>query len=117
DARDPDHSRVRKLEEVLSTEGAMRLLNEGWIAEMEKNGYAGAGHVAAYTENLFGWSTTVPGSVDPKVFEKLYLDDEAKLGARKWLEEKSPEALMSITVTLLESARRGYWTPSEAERQ
>ncbi|MFO0755262.1 MAG: cobaltochelatase subunit CobN [Byssovorax sp.] len=120
DAREPDRSRIRQLDEVLSTESSSRLLNEGWVKEMQKNGYAGAGHVAAYTENLFGWATSVPGSVDPEVFakvKKIYLEDEGKLGTRKWMEESSPEALLSVTTTLIESSRLGYWKPSAAEQQ
>jgi cobaltochelatase CobN len=120
DAREPDRSKIRNLDEVLSTEAASRLLNEGWVKEMQKNGYAGAGHVAAYSENLFGWSTTVPGSIDPEVFEKvkkIYLEDEGKLGTRDWLEKSNPEALMAVTTTLIESARLGYWHPSETEQR
>jgi cobaltochelatase CobN len=120
DTREPDRSRIRDLDEVVSTESSARLLNEGWIKEMEKSGYAGAGHVAAYTENLFGWATSVPGSVDPEVFarvKKIYLDDEGKLGARAWLSQSSPEALLSVTTTLIESSRLGYWKPSDEDKQ
>jgi cobaltochelatase CobN len=120
DARDASRSRVRDLAEVVSTEGALRLLNDGWVDEMKKSGYAGAGHVAAYTENLFGWATTVPSSVDAAVFERIermYLEDEGKHGTRAWFEASSPESLLAVTVTLLESARRGYWKPTAEQRQ
>lgn len=120
DARQPGAARTRKLAEVLSTEEQTRLFNEAWIESMRADDYAGAGHVAAYVENLFGWSTTTPGAVDPRTFERIdavYVRDEGQLGTRKWLEEKSPDALASITVTLLEAARRGYWKPSAQARE
>lgn len=116
DVRDPDRPRTRQLAEVLSTEGAARLLNERWIKDMQQQGYAGAGHVGAYVENLFGWSTTNPGSVDGKFFQRVdevYREDTQKLGTRKWLERDNPDALLQVTVTLIESARRGYWSPGK----
>jgi cobaltochelatase CobN len=119
DVRDPSRARARDLAEVVSAEGATRLLNERWIREMQASGYAGAGHVSAYAENLFGWASTVPGSVSEDTFARLdetYLQDKGKLGTRKWMEDAGPEALRSLTVTLLEAARRGYWKPSEAAK-
>ncbi|HVV83314.1 MAG TPA: cobaltochelatase subunit CobN [Kofleriaceae bacterium] len=112
DVRDPDNPRARDLAEVVSTESAVRLLNQQWIKDMKSNGYAGGGHVSAYTENLFGWATTVPGSVDPQLFAKvdqMYLQDADN---RAWLEKDNPDALLDMTATLLESARRGYYQPS-----
>jgi cobaltochelatase CobN len=117
DARDPNAPRTRDLAEVLSAETATRVLNEAWINGMKENGYAGGGHVGAYVENLFGWATTVPGSVDSQVFARvneLYLRDAAN---RRWLEEKNPDALLDVTSTLLESARRGYYQPTKEERE
>jgi cobalamin biosynthesis Mg chelatase CobN len=45
---------------------------------------------------------------------ELYLRDTAN---RRWLEEKNPDALLDVTSTLLESARRGYYQPTKEERE
>ena len=119
DVRDPSAPRARDLAEVVSTESAVRLLNQRWIADMKANGYAGAGHVSAYVENMFGWASTVPGSVDERLFERVgeaFLHDALEPGTRAWLEQQNPDALLDVTTTLIESARRGYYHPSDQAR-
>jgi cobaltochelatase CobN len=116
DVRDPNAPRTRALAEVLSTETQVRVLDEQWIRGMKAQGYAGGGHVSAYVENLFGWATTVPGSVDGRVFARVaetYVRDREN---RRWLAEQNPDALLDLTATLLESARRGHWQPTAQER-
>lgn len=120
DVRDPSRPRARDLAEVISTEGAVRLLNPRWIADMKASGYAGGGHVAAYVENLFGWESTVAGSVDSAMFarvEEAYLRDGLEPGTRAWLERDNPDALLDVTTTLVESARRGYYQLDDAGRE
>ena len=68
--------------------------------------------------NIFGWNVTRPSALDPKLYDdlyRLYVDDAEGLGVRQFLEQKNPAAYQSMTETMLESARKGYWKPSDVQ--
>ncbi|HID56437.1 TPA: cobaltochelatase subunit CobN, partial [Candidatus Poribacteria bacterium] len=116
DVRDPSNSRMRDFNEVIRTELRVRFLNEKWIKGMMKSGYAGAGQMAALAENTFGWRVTRPSSIQEEVWKEIYevyVKDKYNLGLREWFEQLNPYAFQDIAAVPLESARKGYWKPSE----
>ena len=45
----------------------------------------------------------------------MYVADNQQLGIRKYFQQKNPAAYQAMTATMLESARKGYWKPSEKQ--
>ena len=45
----------------------------------------------------------------------MYIADEQQLGIRAYFQQKNPAAYQAMTATMLESARKGYWKPTEAQ--
>ena len=43
----------------------------------------------------------------------VFIDDKHGLAMREYFEGKNPYALQDMTSVMLETARKGYWTPSE----
>jgi cobaltochelatase CobN len=45
----------------------------------------------------------------------MYVADVQQLGIRTYFQQKNPAAYQAMTATMLESVRKGYWKPSEAQ--
>ena len=66
--------------------------------------------------NLFGWNVTRPSALDPQLYDqlyRLYVSDEEQLGVREFFQQKNPAAYQSMTTTMLEGVRKGYWQPTD----
>lgn len=115
DVRDPDGARMRDFNEVMDTDFRTQLLNPNWIAGMKQHDYAGAGHIAELVKNTFGWQVTRKSSVSPGTWDDVYatyVQDKYKLGLERWMNDVNPHARQEMAATLLEAARKGYWSAS-----
>jgi len=57
-----------------------------------------------------------PSAIDEGMWNETYavlVDDKHRLGIRQFFEDKNPYALQDLTAVMLETARKGYWHPSE----
>ncbi len=120
DVRDLDSTEIRSLEEVLRSELRARLFNEKWIRGMMAENYAGAGQMTELTKNTFGWAVTRPGSINDFMWSeiaKIYLHDKYRLGIQKWFNTENPHAQQEMAATLIEAARKRYWTGPAEEIQ
>ena len=92
---------------------AARYLNDEWIKGQIEAGYSGAMMYAEVMQNLYGWSVVSNGELIGqetwnRVFEKYQSEDMVN-----HLSHASPYALQSITGSMLESVRMGYWDASD----
>ncbi len=115
DVRDPAQSSMLTAQQALRAELRTKFWNPAWIAAQQKENFSGAVEIAKITSNLFGWQVSKPNAIAPDVWdtvEQIYVQDSLKLNLRNWFSQHNPYAWQSLTATLLETARKGYWKPS-----
>jgi cobaltochelatase CobN len=113
DSADPGRPRVRSLAEEAARVVRSRVLNEKWLAAMERHGYKGAFEMAATVDYLFGYDATAH-VVEDWMYERVtetYVGDPAR---RAFFEASNPWALRAIAERLLEASERGLWAASAA---
>ena len=118
DYRNPRRRRMQGLKEAIDIEARTTILNPNFIRERMKGDEGTAQMFGEVFRNIFGWNVTRPSALDPKLYDdlyRLYVEDAEGLGVRQFLEQKNPAAYQSMTETMLESARKGYWKPSGAQ--
>ena len=120
DYRNPRNRRMQGVKEAIDIEVRTTLLNPNYVRERMKGDEGTAQMFGEMFRNVFGWSVTRPSSLDPQLYDdlyRMYMADEQQLGIRPWFQQKNPAAYQAMTATMLESARKGYWLPSEAQLQ
>jgi len=112
DTSDISRIAVRDIEEEIERIARSKILNERWIEEMKKHGYAGASEFARKILHVYGWASTtmkVKDWIFDEIAEKYVLNDDM----RRWFLENNKYALEEIARRLVEAAERGLWRPSE----
>ena len=118
DYRNPRRRRMQGLKEAIDIEARITILNPNFIRERMKGDEGTAQMFGEVFRNIFGWNVTRPSALDPQLYDdlyRLYVEDAEGLGVRQFLEQKNPAAYQSMTETMLKSARKGYWKPSDAQ--
>jgi len=118
DYRNPRRRRMQGLKEAIDIEARTTILNPNFIRERMKGDEGTAQMFGEVFRNIFGWNVTRPSALDPQLYDdlyRLYVDDAEGLGVREFLEQKNPAAYQSMTATMLESARKGYWRPTKQQ--
>jgi cobaltochelatase CobN len=117
DVRDLGKVRMVRAEDALETDFRVRLFNRKWIEGMMKEGYAGVDQVAVHVSNMLGWKIMRENSVAAENWQEVvnvYVRDSKALHIREWFDQENPYAFQGMTQVLLETIRKGYWTPDEA---
>ncbi len=118
DLQDPADAAVTPLADMYHLELQSRYLNPKWIKGMMDHGYDGARYMSAFTEDLFLWNATSPEMVTNEDWNQVYatyLQDKNHLGLKDYFDQHNPYALQSMTATMLESAEKGYWKPTDQQ--
>ncbi|AKB30997.1 CobN-like chelatase BtuS for metalloporphyrine salvage [Methanosarcina siciliae HI350] len=105
--------KVETLEEFLTRETYSRYFNPKWIEGMQRNGYAGAGEMADFIENLWGWEATNPDLISDDMWNQVYRTYMADPELSEWIKQNNPYAYQSMTARMLETARKGNWEASD----
>jgi cobaltochelatase CobN len=119
DVRDPDNAEIVDSRDALRKDLYARLLNPKWIANMMKEGYAGGSLLSKNTGNLLGWEIMREASVTDADWERLvdvYVRDSKNLGLREWFDANNPHAFQEMTVTMIETIRKGFWPADDETR-
>lgn len=113
----PNRYSQETIEKFMGREMRSRYLNPEWIKAMFKEGYAGARFIAQVAENLWGWQVTVPEVVDKAKWNEIYetyVLDKNGLGIKElFRQSKNIWAYQSILARMLETIRKGYWSPDK----
>jgi cobaltochelatase CobN len=115
--RDPGRPEMTSIEKFIGTEFRSRYVNPTWIEGMQKEGYAGAGEMRAFTEYLWGWDATAPEVIDDAKWQEtfeVYVEDKHNLGMEQFFETNSPFAYQDMTARMVETIRKGYWDADSA---
>lgn len=115
DLRNRFMPRVRDAREMVRTEARARLLNPSFIKPMLEGSSSSYESVAETFRNCFGWNALDSGIVNSSMWEqihKTYIQDEHNLGIIDSFSKRNPYAFQEMTAVMLESARKGFWSPS-----
>ncbi len=118
DYRNRQNRRIQGVKEAIDIEVRTTLLNPNFVRERMKGDEGTAQMFGETFRNIFGWSVTRQSALDPQLYDELYqmyVADEQQLGIREYFQQKNPAAYQAMTATMLESARKGYWKPSETQ--
>lgn len=119
--RDPQRARLATASRFLATELRSVYQHPRWIAEMQKEGYAGTLQMLNAVNNFWGWQVVDRGVVRDdqwQAFHEAWIRDRHRLGLRRWFESANPAAFAQIAERMLEAIRKGYWrTDERTERE
>ena len=118
DYRNRQNRRIQGVREAIDIEVRTTLLNPNFVRERMKGDEGTAQMFGETFRNIFGWSVTRSSALDPQLYDELYqmyVADAQQLGIRAYFQQKNPAAYQAMTATMLESARKGYWKPSESQ--
>lgn len=120
DYRNPRVPALQDAARALAVELRATYLNPEVIAARMKGDAGAAQQFGEAFRNIFGWSVMRPSALTTGLYDELYdtyVTDHHGLGLEEWFMRVNPAALQEITATMLESARKGYWNPSETQLQ
>ena len=118
DYRNSQSRRIQGVKEAIDIEVRTTLLNPNFVRERMKGDEGTAQMFGETFRNIFGWSVTRQSALDPQIYDELYqmyVADNQQLGIREYFQQKNPAVYQAMTATMLESARKGYWKPSEKQ--
>ncbi len=116
DYRNPRLPRLQSTDDAVAVELRASLLNPTVVAERMKGDAGTAESFGESFRNIFGWSVMRQSSLPPRVYDELYdmyVADKNNLGLYDFFNRTNPAAFQEMTATMLESARKGYWKPSD----
>ena len=119
DVRDTDEAAIVDSTAVVQKDFRSRVTNPRWIEGMMKEGYAGGNIMAKNIDNLMGWEIMRENSVDDSNWNDLadvYVRDSRNLKLPQWFDSTNPHAFQKVAVTMLETARKGFWKADDATR-
>jgi cobaltochelatase CobN len=101
---------------AIREEARTTLWNPKYLTGMQREGAGAAANLTETVRNMYGWNVMQPSAIDQEMWDETYnvfIDDKHDLAMREYFEGKNPYALQDMTSVMLETARKGYWTPSE----
>lgn len=114
--RDPARAKLERAENFLAKELRSVYHHPNWIAEMQREGYAGTLQLLNTVNNFWGWQVMDRQMVRQdqwQEFHEVYVRDRHQLGLRRWFERANPAALAQLTERMLEAVRKDYWQADE----
>lgn len=117
DYRNRNRVRMQELREAVGVESRTTIFNPDYIREKMKGGPGAANTFAETVRNIYGWNVMKPASMDETLWERtyeVYVKDSYGLGVRDYFRKVNPAALEEMTAVMLESVRKGLWSPDEA---
>ena len=115
---------VSSLHEVIHKELRTRYLNPEWIKGMLGEGYAGPREMSKFMEYLWGWEATCPDIITGTMWQQVYdvyigdaYSEQYGIDIGTAASESNPYAYQSMLGRMIESMRKGRWSPSDEVRK
>lgn len=118
DYRNPSLPRMQDASMAVAAETRVTLLNLRYISTRMEGGASTAGTFGEMARNIFGWTVTRPSVLAPGIYDEMfdvYVRDIHGLGIERYFDSANPAALQELTAVMLESARKGYWHPTDRQ--
>lgn len=110
--------RLQDAREAVAVETRATILNPEFIKQRMRGDATTAQMFGEIFRNIFGWSATrgsvLPADIYDDLYE-VYVLDKENLGIEDYFNRANPAALQEMTATMLESARKGFWTPDREQ--
>jgi cobaltochelatase CobN len=116
DLRDPARPRAATAAAAIREEARTQVWNPRFIAGMQREGPSAAAALTENVRNLYGWNVMQPSVVSQTLWDEtfaVYIDDQHELDLKAYFEKTNPAALQDMTAIMLETIRKGMWTPSD----
>lgn len=118
DYRNRSNKRMQDAREAISVETRSTILNPVFVSERMKGDEGTAQMFGKTFRNIFGWSVTRQSALDEHLYDDLYdmyITDVNHLGIHNYFKRTDPTAFQTMSAVMLESARKGYWKPTEEQ--
>jgi cobaltochelatase CobN len=118
DFRNADNPEMQSLEDAVFTETQSTLLNPEYIKALQGGSASAAESLAESFRNTYGWNVMKPDVIKDQVWDDIYstyVEDKFELGVQEFFEGENPYALQEMTAVMMETARKGLWTASDAQ--
>ncbi len=116
DLRDPARPRAATAAAAIREEARTQVWNPRYIAGLQREGPSAAAKLTENIRNLYGWNVMQPSAVSQALWDEtfaVYIDDKHGLDLQAYFEKVNPAALQDMTAIMLETVRKGLWTPSD----
>ncbi|MCL4206157.1 MAG: cobaltochelatase subunit CobN [Pirellulaceae bacterium] len=116
DLRDPARPRAATAAAAIREEARTQVWNPRFIAGMQREGPSAAAALTENVRNLYGWNVMQPSAVSQTLWDEtfaVYIDDKHGLDLQAYFEKTNAAALQDMTAIMLETIRKGLWTPSD----
>ncbi len=116
DLRQPDRAKVTTSIGAIREEARTSMWNPRYIQGMQREGASAAASLTETVRNMYGWNVMQPAAISKDMWDetyRVYIEDKHKLNMREYFEDKNPYALQDMTAVMLETARKGYWSPEK----
>lgn len=115
DQRRPGQAKLTTAVAAIREEARTTLWNPRYLQGVQREGATTAATLTETVRNMYGWNVMQPSSISGGMWDETYqvmIEDRHQLGMREFFEKKNPYALQDMTAVMLETARKGFWTPS-----
>lgn len=115
DERRPGQAKLTTAVAAIREEARTTLWNPRYLQGVQREGATTAATLTETVRNMYGWNVMQPSSISGGMWDETYqvmIEDRHQLGMREFFEKKNPYALQDMTAVMLETARKGLWTPS-----
>ena len=118
DYRNRNNYRIQTSKEAIGVEARTKLFNPTYIKNALEGGELHTDEIAAMVRNTYGWNVMKPANIDNEMWDNIYdvyVKDKYKLDVTSSFGNTNPTAMMEMTATMMETARKGYWkaTPEQ----
>jgi cobaltochelatase CobN len=116
DLRDPAQPRAATAAAAIREEARTQVWNPQFIAGMQSEGPSAAASLTENVRNLYAWNVMQPAVISETLWDEtfeVYIDDKHGLDLQAYFEDINPAALQDMTAIMLETIRKGMWTPSD----
>ncbi len=118
DYRNRNAYKAQEVKQAIAVESRTKLLNETYIKESLKGGRTPTDALSDMVRNAYGWKVMKQETIDDKEWSDIYdvyVNDTYSLDILDQFAATNPMALLSMTATMQEAARKGYWNASKEQ--